>query len=84
MSCTRNNNDAAVSGTIEYPWSQMGNTISAGTIDTIDDKVIFWRKNLFLLPSYSCGKRYIEETTRLLNEWTHDSPLTEFRLRQLC
>ena len=37
--------------------------------------MFFWHKNLFLLPSGSCGKGYIEETTKLLNEWIHGSPL---------
>ena len=44
---------------IEYLWSQTGNTISSNTINIA---------NLFLLPSGLSGKRYIKETTRLLNE----------------
>ena len=32
------------------------------------DKVVFWRKNIFLLPSGSCGKRYTGGKTRLFNE----------------
>ena len=72
---TSNDNDTAASRTIEYPWSKTGNTISSNTINIIYDKVVFWRKNLFLLPSGSCGKRYVEETIRLLNEWIHGSPL---------
>ena len=38
-------------------------------------KVAPWRKFFFLLASGSCAKRYIKETTRLLNEWIHNSPL---------
>ena len=72
---TSNDNDTAASRTIEYPWSKTGNTISSNTINIIYDKVVFWRKNLFLLPSGSCGKRYIEESTRLLNRWIHGSPV---------
>ena len=75
---TRNNNDTVASRTIEYTWSQTGNTISSNTIDIIYDKVIFWRKNLFLLPSGSSGNRYIEETTWLLNEWIHGSVKRNF------
>ena len=66
--CTSKGNDAAASWAIEYPWLQTGNTISSNTIDILYDKVVFWRKYLFLLPSGSCGKRYIDETTRLLNQ----------------
>ena len=63
-----NDNDTTASRTIEYPWSQTGKIY-------VYVKVVFRCKTLFLLPSGSCGERDIEETTRLLNEWTHDSPL---------
>ena len=72
---TSNDNNATVSLTIDYPWSQTGNTILSNTINKIYTKVVFWNNNLFLLPSYFRGKRYIEETTMLLNKWIHDSPL---------
>ena len=32
--------------------------------------VAHWRKSLFLLPSGSTGKSFIEEMTRLINSWT--------------
>ena len=62
---TSNDNDTTASRAIEYPWLQTGNTLSSNIIDIIYDKLISWRKNLFLLLSGSSGKRYIEETTRL-------------------
>lgn len=33
------------------------------------------RKNLFLLPTGSAGKEFINDTTRLLNAWTQNSPM---------
>ena len=38
-------------------------------------KCVFWRKNLFLLPSWKAGKSYIEESARLVNDWINDAPL---------
>ena len=76
ISCTGNDSDTTTSRTIEYTWSQMGNTTSSNTNDTIYDKVLFWRKNLFLLPSVLCGERYVEEIFRLLNEWIQESQLS--------
>ena len=58
----------------------MGNTISSNTVEIVYEKVVLWLKNIFLLPSVSCEKRYIEETTKLLNEWIHDSPLNGISL----
>ena len=48
---TSKDNDTTASRTIGYPWSQTGNTISSNTSDIIYDKVVFWHKNLFFLPS---------------------------------
>ena len=59
----------------------MGNTISSNTIGKIYYKVVFWHKNLFLLPSGFCGKNYIEEITKLLHEWIHGSPLNEISVK---
>ena len=43
--------------------------------DEVYNKVVHRRKLLFLLPSRSTGKRFIEEMTRFINSWT-------FRLEQ--
>ena len=43
--------------------------------DDVYNTTVHWRKSLFLLPSKSAGKRFIEEMTRLINSWT-------FRLEQ--
>ena len=44
-------------------------------LNAVYDKVVFWRKNIFLLPSGKSGKQYIEETTGLINSSVHNSLL---------
>ena len=41
------------------------------------EKIVYWRRNLFLLPKGSSGKNYLRETTRLLNSWVEKSPLRQ-------
>ena len=41
--------------------------------DDVYNTVVHWRKSLFLLPSSSTGKPFIEEMTRLINSWTFRS-----------
>ena len=41
--------------------------------DDVYNTVVLCRKSLFLLPSGSTGKRFIEEMTRLINSWTFRS-----------
>ena len=69
--------------TREYTWSQNGKIVGPNLIDSIYNKIVFWPKNLFLLPSGACGKRYIKEITRLLNEWVSDSPLKDISFKAI-
>ena len=54
-----------------------------GTIvEMMYEEIVYWRKNLFKLPSGAAGKRYIRELTRLIKKWiaNHDS-LFEFSFK---
>ena len=42
-------------------------------INAIYEEVVFWRRNLFMLPTGKAGKKYIMETTRLINIWNAES-----------
>ena len=50
------------------------NDTTAEKIERAYEKIVHWRKNLFMLPTGSCGKSYINELTRLMNSWTYNSP----------
>ena len=41
------------------------------------EKIVFWHKNLYMLPKGSSGKDYITEITSLINEWLIESPIRE-------
>ena len=38
-------------------------------VQQIYQKIIYWKKNLFLLPSGTAGRSFTDETVRLLNSW---------------
>ena len=38
------------------------------------EKIIQWKRNIFMLPTGASGKKYIDETTRLFNLWINNSP----------
>ena len=43
-----------------------------------------WRKKIFLLPSGSFGKKFITETTRLLELWNNDSePMKDIAIKAM-
>ena len=60
---------------LEYKWASYDNKTFETNVDFIYEKVVYWRKNLFLLPTGKAGKSYIDEITRLMNECLRNSPL---------
>ena len=58
-----------------YKWGEYDNFSFEKSLNFIYEKIVFWRKNLFLLPTGGAGKWYIDEITRLINEWLSNSPL---------
>ena len=53
------------------------------TLSVIYKDMTKWRKNLFNLPSGASGKRFVEEITRLINEWNNMSPLSNIAMKAL-
>ena len=42
-------------------------------INVIYDIIVYWKKNLFMVPTGRARKDYTDEITRLLNAWIQDS-----------
>ena len=49
--------------TSRFEWGKYEEAQFVKMLNAVYNKVVFWRKNIFLLPSSKCGKQYIEETT---------------------
>ena len=50
-------------------------------VSSIYEKIVYWKKNIFLLPTGKCRKCFIEETTRLIDAWIRGSPLKNIALK---
>ena len=46
-------------------------------IELVYEKVVYWRQNLFKLPSGAAGKAFIREITRLVSAWNSKSNLAD-------
>ena len=78
-----NNNGDTTREAEKFWWGEMrGSTIEKDLVH-IYEKVVFWRRNLFMMPNGSSGKAYIRETTRLLNSWSENSPLKDCAMRAI-
>ena len=66
-----------------YTWDIYPYHVFEASVSTVYEQVVYWKKNLFLLPSGKAGKQYIDETTKLINEWLQESPLKDIALKSI-
>ena len=52
-------------------------------LNVIYDIIVYWKKNLFMLPTGRAGKDYIDEITRLLNAWIQDSAMKHITFKAI-
>lgn len=68
---------------IQFIWGDLSLAEVHLNIGNIYEKIVRWRRNLFLLPSGKSGKAYIDECTRLIDEWLNDTTLSSIALKSL-
>ena len=52
-----------------FKWGDNDGKTFTERVELIYDKIVYWKKNLFLLPTGKSGKLYIDESVKLLNSW---------------
>ena len=57
-------------------WARYDSYTFEENLSLVYKKIVYWKKNLFLLP-------FIEETTKLINKWLHDSPLKDIAFKAI-
>ena len=58
-----------------FLWGEKSGKEFTKELNTIYDKIVFYKQNIFKLPSGTAGKNYIREVTRLVRAWTTNSEL---------
>ena len=69
--------------TLLYQWGDYADKHFEENLHLVYEKIVYWRKNLFLLPTGKAGKQYIDEITRLINAWVADSPLKKIAFKAI-
>ena len=66
-----------------FVWGERDGTLFTDDLNDAYEKIVFWRKNLFMSSTENAGKKDIKEVTRLLNAWTQDTPLRSISLKTI-
>ena len=69
--------------TSRFEWGKYEEAQFVKMLNAVYDKVVFWRKNIFLLPSGKSGKQCIEETAGLINSSIHNSLLQDVAFKAI-
>ena len=64
-------------------WANCPSHVFEANVSTVYEQIVYWIKNVFLLPSGKAGKQYIDETTKLMNEWLQESPLKDIAFKTI-
>ena len=56
-----------------FYWKEVPRSILERDIQQVHEKIVYWQKNIFMVPSVGGGKKLIKEITKLINFWTDDS-----------
>ena len=64
-----------------YFWNDVYGKVFEKDLPDAYDKIVHWKRNLFMMPSGMVGKKYIDEVTHLLKLWIQDSPLKSIALK---
>jgi len=68
---------------IGFKWGEFDGKEINKNFDFVYEKVVFWRKNLFMLPTGRAGKKFIDEITRLLHCWVDKSALADVAFKAI-
>ena len=58
-----------------FKWGDIDGKIFTERVELIYEKVVYWKKNLFLLPTGKSGNMYIDENVKLLNSLVEGTAL---------
>ena len=74
---------SVLSPVTSFLWGERDGTLFTDDLNEAYEKIVFLRKNIFMLPTGNAGKKYIKEVTRLLNVITKDTPLRSVSLKAI-
>ena len=66
-----------------YKWGDYDGHVFEKNLNVIYDIIVYWKKNLFMLPTGRAGKDYIDEITRLSNAWIQDSAMKHITFKAI-
>ena len=66
-----------------FYWGKIPGTEFNNQICIAYEQIVYWKRNLFLVPTGNAGKTFIKETTKLINHFVDDSAMKCIAMKAL-
>ena len=67
----------------DFYWNTVHGRIYQKDLEYAYNQKVYWRKNIFIVPTGAAGKKFIDEISRLLNLWTNNKSLKNIALKAI-
>ena len=65
----------------DFYWNTVPGRIYLKDLEEAYNQIVYWRKvHIFMVPTGSAGKKFIDEISRILNLWTNNTPLKKYSI----
>ena len=67
----------------KYTWGNYKSRVFGTNVSIVYEQIVYWKKNLFLLPSGKTRKQFTDKTTQLMYERLQNSPLKDIAFKAI-
>ena len=67
----------------KFCWNTVPWSVYQKDLEEAHEQIVYWRKNILTLPTGICSEKFVNEITRLFNQWTNDTPLKSIALKAI-
>ena len=67
----------------QYTWGWYHGKEFKENVSFVCEQVVYWKRNLFLLPTGKAGELYVDQTSKILNAWTNVSPQKKIAMKAI-
>ena len=66
-----------------FCWNTVPGSVYQKDLEKANEQIVYWRKNIFTLPTGISSKKFVNKITRLFDQWTNDTLLKSIALKAI-
>ena len=66
-----------------YTWGKYRDVEFEENVCFAYEQIVYWKRNLFMLPTGKAGRLFIDEITKLIRAWVEESPLKRISMKAI-